>query len=159
MCNIRPEVCQLSVVHMQVLDFETVQIIGEAFEVDILEKDVARIDDMARKTVDYLDEEDIDVLQPRPPVVVVMGHVDHGKASISHLRSSIASQWLYVCLHCAVLFNTHSAKMLSIACWVVAAVSFERRCSQVHLCHGCDMPHITASWLLQEARANTDAVC
>ena len=65
----------------QVLDFETVQIIGEAFEVDILEKEEARIDNMARKTVDYLDEDDIDHLQPRPPVVVVMGHVDHGKVS------------------------------------------------------------------------------
>lgn len=63
------------------LDFETVQIIGEAFEVDILEKEEARIDNMARKTVDYLDEDDIDYLQPRPPVVVVMGHVDHGKVS------------------------------------------------------------------------------
>lgn len=69
---------------MQVLDFETVQIVGEAFEVDILEKDEARIDDMARKTVDYLDEDDADHLQPRPPVVVVMGHVDHGKVSSSN---------------------------------------------------------------------------
>lgn len=66
----------------QVLDFETVQIVGEAFEVDILEKEEARIDDMARKTMDYLDEDDIDFLQPRPPVVVVMGHVDHGKVSL-----------------------------------------------------------------------------
>ena len=61
------------------LDFETVQIVGEAFEVDIIEKEEAKIKDMARKTMDYLDEDDLDFLQPRPPVVVVMGHVDHGK--------------------------------------------------------------------------------
>ena len=69
------------------LDFETVQIIGEVFEVDILEKEEERIDNMARKTTDYLDEDDLDHLQPRPPVVVVMGHVDHGKVSCrSHLH-------------------------------------------------------------------------
>lgn len=65
----------------QVLDFETVQIVGEAFEVDIIEKEETQIKDLARKTMDYLDEDDLDFLQPRPPVVVVMGHVDHGKVS------------------------------------------------------------------------------
>lgn len=66
----------------QVLDFETVVIAAEDFEVEILEKDEARLDEMARKTMDYLDEEDLEYLQARPPVVVVMGHVDHGKTSL-----------------------------------------------------------------------------
>ena len=63
----------------QVLDFETVQIAAGEFEVEVLEKEEARLDDMARKTVDYMDHEDLESLQARPPVVVVMGHVDHGK--------------------------------------------------------------------------------
>ncbi|DBA68950.1 TPA: hypothetical protein ACH3X2_013126 [Trebouxia sp. C0005] len=66
----------------QVLDFETVQIAAEEFEVEILEKEEARLDDLARKTMDYVEEEDLEFLQPRPPVVVVMGHVDHGKTSL-----------------------------------------------------------------------------
>jgi translation initiation factor IF-2 len=37
---------------------------------------------MARKTVSYLDEEDLDFLEPRAPVVTIMGHVDHGKTSL-----------------------------------------------------------------------------
>lgn len=65
----------------QVLDFETVQIAAEEFEVEILEKEEAGVDDMARKTMDYMDDEDLESLQARPPVVVVMGHVDHGKVS------------------------------------------------------------------------------
>ena len=65
----------------QVLDFETVQIAAEEFEVEVLEKEEARLDDMARKTIDYMDDEDLEFLQARPPVVVVMGHVDHGKVS------------------------------------------------------------------------------
>lgn len=66
----------------QVLDFETVQMAAEEFEVEILEKEEARLDDLARKTMDYVEEEDLEFLQPRPPVVVVMGHVDHGKTSL-----------------------------------------------------------------------------
>ena len=33
----------------------------------------------AKKRTDFVTEEDIDDLTPRPPVVTVMGHVDHGE--------------------------------------------------------------------------------
>ena len=81
----------------QVLDFETVQIAAEDFEVEILEKGETRLDDLARKTVDYLDEDDLELLQSRPPVVVVMGHVDHGKVgscSACNLLLQLDEQYL-----------------------------------------------------------------
>ena len=40
------------------------------------------IQEAAEKTVDMIESEDIDNLIRRPPVITVMGHVDHGKTSL-----------------------------------------------------------------------------
>jgi len=51
------------------------------------------IQEAAEKTVDMIESEDIDNLIRRPPVITVMGHVDHGKTSLldSIRESRVAS--------------------------------------------------------------------
>ena len=67
---------------LQVLDKAQVKLVAEKFGVEVLEEDEARVQDAARKTTAFLLEEDLEFLQPRPPVVTIMGHVDHGKTSL-----------------------------------------------------------------------------
>ncbi|GMH34204.1 hypothetical protein BSKO_02038 [Bryopsis sp. KO-2023] len=73
----------------QTLDMDTVKVIGLEYGVEVLEKGQVAIGDMAKKNVEFIDEDDIENLVLRPPVVTVMGHVDHGKTSLlDYIRSS-----------------------------------------------------------------------
>ena len=74
----------------QSLDLATIETVAEEFGVPVLQDD---IQEAAEKTVDMIESEDIANLIRRPPVITVMGHVDHGKTSLldSIRESRVAS--------------------------------------------------------------------
>lgn len=78
------------------IDFDTSYLIGETFGIKIvreISEDVSVVDLMEGDISSLLGEENPEDLSPRPPIISVMGHVDHGKTSIlDYIRkSSVAS--------------------------------------------------------------------
>ncbi len=63
----------------QSLDIATIEAVAEEFGVPVLQDD---IEEAAKKTGEIIEETDLAHLIRRPPVVTVMGHVDHGKTSL-----------------------------------------------------------------------------
>ena len=74
----------------QSLDLATIETVAEEFGVPVLQDDVQ---EAAEKTVEMIESDDLDSLIKRPPVITVMGHVDHGKTSLldSIRESRVAS--------------------------------------------------------------------
>jgi len=74
----------------QSLDLATIETVAEEFGVPVLQDD---IQEAAEKTVDMIESDDVNKLIKRPPVITVMGHVDHGKTSLldSIRESRVAS--------------------------------------------------------------------
>lgn len=63
----------------QNLDIPTITLVGKELEIEV---ETAEPEAEARKVTEMVGAEDLDYLHRRPPVVTIMGHVDHGKTTL-----------------------------------------------------------------------------
>jgi translation initiation factor IF-2 len=67
----------------QSIDYDTAAIVAAELGIDVeREEGAAKAEDLLSRNLEELTKDEPENMSPRPPIVVVMGHVDHGKTAI-----------------------------------------------------------------------------